>query len=166
MSSGASLGGESRSSKTYYMRDGDKPDRTPPFSLRLTKQERQMLESRAGSMPLASYIKSVLFADNSPVYRKRRKPPVADQKALADVLACLGASRIPNNLNQLAKAANIGDLFFDEETKRRIARACDDISTMRLLLMRALGFTPSDPPKNETVSQTFARTAAPKRFGV
>lgn len=147
--------------KTYYMREGQKPERIPPFSLRLTKDERAKLEDRAGSMPLASYIKSLIFADDAATYRKRRKGPVADHKALADVLACLGASHIAGNLNQLAKAANIGDLYFDEETKRLIARACDDIAAMRGLLMTALGLKiPHGPPAGETVTQTFARAAA------
>lgn len=88
-------------------------------------------------MPLASYIRSVLFPGDAPTYRARRKPPVADQKALADVLASVGASRLANNLNQLAKAANIGDLYFDEGTKRYLNRAAADIAAM---LMRALGY--------------------------
>lgn len=168
--------------KTYYMRAGDKPDRTPdrtpPFSLRLTKEERNTLERRAGSMPLASYIKSVLFAPDAQTYRARRKPPVADKKALADVLACLGASRLSNTLNQIAKAANIGDLYFDDETKRVLNRACIDIAAMRDMLMRALGYkTPASPPANalplpkESVSQSFTRATVPhsaagKRFGI
>lgn len=160
--------------KTYYMRAGEKPERIPPFSLRLTRSERAKLEDRAGSMPLASYIKSLIFAEDAAVYRKRRKGPVADTKALADVLACLGSSRIANNLNQLAKAANIGDLYFDDETKRLLARACEDVRAMRGLLMRALGLKETlVPPANETVSQTFTRAATQlpseiqkKRFGL
>lgn len=158
--------------KTYYMREGDKPDRTPPFSLRLTKEERIELERRAGTMPLGSYIKSVVFAANAPTYRVRRKPPVADQQALADVLACLGASRIANNLNQLAHAANTGTLYFDHDTKTDIARAAGDIQAMRLMLMRALGMRTDDQPKPiETPSQTFTRSARPtltsgKGFGI
>ncbi|MEJ7925817.1 hypothetical protein WG908_03495 [Sphingobium sp. AN641] len=54
---------------TYHMREGEQPKRVPPFSLRLTKEERTELERRAGSMPLASYIKSVLFAGDAPTYR-------------------------------------------------------------------------------------------------
>lgn len=163
---------------TYYMREGEQPKRVPPFSLRLTKEERAELERRAGSMPLASYIKSVLFAGDAPTYRARRKPPVADRKALADVLACLGASRLANNLNQLAKAANIGDLYFDEGTKRDLGRAAADIAAMRDLLMRALGYKPqpapspdAPPPPKESVAQGFTRATAPsltngKRFSI
>ncbi|WP_198045908.1 hypothetical protein [Novosphingobium aquimarinum] len=147
--------------RTYYMREGDKPDRAPPFSLRLTKDERRKLEERAGTMPLASYIKSLIFAEDAPTYRKRRKGPVKDHQSLADVLAALGRSHLATNLSQLAKAANIGDLYFDDETKRLIARACDDIKAMRQMLMTALGLKITEPPANESVAQTFARKAAP-----
>lgn len=165
-------------SGTYYMREGEQPRRVPPFSLRLTKEERTDLERRAGPMPLASYIKSVLFAGDAPTYRARRKPPVADRKALADVLASLGASRLANNLNQLAKAANIGDLYFDEGIKRDLSRASADIAAMRDMLMLALGYKPqpasppnAPPPPKETVSQGFTRATAPsitngKRFSI
>jgi hypothetical protein len=157
--------------KTYYMRENEKGPRVPPFSLRLTLEERAKLDSRAGNLHLGAYIKSVLFAEDAPTYRQRRKGPIADQKALADVLACLGASRLSQNLNQLAKAANIGDLYFDEETKRLIGSACSDIKAMRQMLMQALGLKSFEPPANESVSQNFARQAAQpapvkKRFGL
>ncbi|PTQ66450.1 hypothetical protein C8N42_1263 [Celeribacter persicus] len=48
--------------------------RASPFSLRLSKEERTRLESQAGAMPLATYIKSVVLTENAPRYRKRRKP--------------------------------------------------------------------------------------------
>ncbi|MCB2062674.1 MAG: hypothetical protein KDE25_04295 [Novosphingobium sp.] len=147
--------------RTYYMREGEKPDRAPPFSLRLTKTERAKLEARAGTMPLASYIKSLVFAEDAPTYRKRRKGPVEDRKAIVDVLAALGRSHLAVTMSHLAKAAEIGDLYFDEETKRLIARACDDIKAMRQMLMHALGLKSSEPPAHETVAQSFARKAAP-----
>lgn len=148
--------------KTYYMREGEQP-RPAPYSLRLTPEERTELEKRAGTMPLASYIKSVLFAADAPRYRRRRKGPVQDQKALADVLACLGASRVASNLNQLAKAANFGSLYFDEEAKRALVRACDDVQAMRGLLMAALGLKQADESAPASPSLNFTLAAHPKR---
>lgn len=135
--------------------------REAPFSLRLTFEERAKLERSAGSMPVSAYIKSLLFAEDAPHYRSRRKAPEADEKLLAEVLACVGASRIANNLNQLAKAANSGTLYFDNETKADIKRACDDIHMMRQLLMRALGVGADQAVRvKESVSQAFTRAAA------
>lgn len=147
--------------RTYYMREGEK--REAPFSLRLSRDERAELEQRAGTMPLSAYIKSVLFAADAPRYRKRRKGPVSDQKALADVLACLGSTRIANNLNQIAKAANLGNLYFDEETKRALTRASDDVRAMRAMLMAGLGLKVPEGSAPPTPSLSFtvaARTEA------
>lgn len=44
----------------YARRDGR---RLPPFSLRLSFEERTKLERAAGDLPVASYIKSVLFGE-------------------------------------------------------------------------------------------------------
>lgn len=138
--------------------------REAPFSLRLTVEERERLVRYAGSMPLAAYIKSLLFPDDAPRYRKARRSRAADEKALAELLAILGASRISNNLNQLAKAANSGNLYFDHDTKLAIKRACDDVANMRLLLMRALGIsTRNENAPPESTSQSFTRAAMPTR---
>jgi len=145
---------------------GQTGSRIPPFSLRLTFEERAHLEQSAGNMPLGSYVKSVLFAEDAPKYRKRRKVADVDEKALAELLACLGASRIANNLNQLAKAANTGAIYFDEETKQVLIRACNDVQAMRELLLRALGIASDGTgKKSESASQSFARAAGipPKR---
>ncbi|MCE8431416.1 MobC family plasmid mobilization relaxosome protein [Rhodovulum sulfidophilum] len=137
--------------------------REAPFSLRLSFEEKAKLKQQAGGMPLASYIKSLVFAADAPKYRKRRQAAEADEKLLAEVLAALGASRIGNNLNQLAKSANSGTLYFDDETKADIKRACEDVRAMRVLLMRALGLQDSNKPRPpESTSQSFARAANTK----
>lgn len=122
--------------------DISKPPRQAPFSLRLTPDERSQLESQAGSMPLASYIKSVVFADDAPHYRKRRKPPVAEQQLLAEVLARLGQTRHANNLNQIAKHLNQGTLVVDAELEADLKRAVAEVAWMRATLMQALGVKP------------------------
>jgi len=113
--------------------------RPAPFSLRLTTDERKQLEDQAGSMPLASYIKSVVLADDAPKYRKRSKPPVVEQQLLAEVLARLGATRSANNLNQIAKAINQGTLYVDDELAADLKRACAEVAWMRATLIQALG---------------------------
>ncbi|WP_424830886.1 plasmid mobilization relaxosome protein MobC [Ruegeria sp.] len=113
--------------------------RPAPFSLRLTDAERKRLESQAGSMPLASYIKSVVFADEAPKYRRRKKPPVAEQQLLAEVLARLGQTRTSNNLNQIAKHLNQGTLILDEELESDLKRAVAEVAWLRATLIEALG---------------------------
>jgi hypothetical protein len=134
--------------------------RHPPYSLRLSFEERAQLERAAGDLPVATYIKSLLFSGELP-RRSRLRSPVKDHRALAEVLACLGASRIANNLNQLAKAANSGSFYFDRETKWQLGAACDDIRAMRQCLMGALGMKlGEEPPARQSTSQSFARAVA------
>lgn len=113
--------------------------RPAPFSLRLTSDERHQLEAQAGAMPLASYIKSVVLADNAPTYRKRRKAPEAEQRLLAEILARLGQTRHANNLNQIAKHLNQGTLIVDEELAADLTAAIAEGAWMRATLMAALG---------------------------
>ncbi|MCI5096448.1 MAG: hypothetical protein MRY77_09050 [Rhodobacteraceae bacterium] len=137
--------------------------REAPFSLRLTFEERARLEQQAGGMPLASYMKSLLFADEAPKYRKRRRTAAPDEKLLAEVLACLGASQIGKRLDDLAKAAKSGSLYCDQDTKADIKRACDDVHAMRVSLMRALGIQADDSQRpKESTSQAFTRAATKK----
>ena len=117
----------------------NKTPRLAPFSLRLNEQERQKLEAAAGGLPLSSYIKSVVFTDEAPKYRSRRKPPVAEQQLLAEILARLGASRTANNLNQIAKGINQGTLFADETLEADLNQAIIEVAWMRATLIEALG---------------------------
>ena len=114
--------------------------RAPPFSLRLTFEERARLEREAGDMPLGAYIRSKLFnepaSDRSPRQRKR---PIKDHQALGQLLGELGRARLANNLNQLAKSANSGSLPLTPETESSLREACAGIHWMRTALMQALG---------------------------
>ncbi|MEM8579695.1 MAG: hypothetical protein AAGF50_00670 [Pseudomonadota bacterium] len=115
-----------------------------PFSLRLTFEERARLEAAADGAPLGAYIRSVLFGQDLPKPRRRRARSVTDQRELAKVLAALGASRLSSNVNQLAKAVNIGVLPVTPDTEAELHRACQDIAEMRDVLIAALGLEPSD----------------------
>lgn len=114
----------------------------PPFSLRLTFEERAKLEELAGDIPLGTYIKRKVFDGKglgTKRARSRTRRPIKDEAKLARVLAMLGQSRLANNLNQLAKAINMGTLPVMPDTERDIRRACADIELIRRELMHALG---------------------------
>ena len=114
-------------------------------------------------MPLSAYINSLLFAGDAQTCWQRRPAAEADEQLLAELPACLGACRLSNNLNQLAKAANTGSLYFDADTKDDIKRACDDMRAMRLMLMQALGLQVKEEPREkESISQAFTRAASAK----
>ena len=120
------------------------PAPSSPYSLRFTFEERSALEAAAGSVPLAEYIREVLFGSEVSPRRRRGAEPVADHQALAQVLGALGASRLSSNLNQLAHSANIGALPVLPETEEALQAACDDIRQMRVMLVVALGHRQDD----------------------
>lgn len=112
----------------------------PPFSLRLTFEQRTRLEREAGTMGVGAYIRSRLFGEAEGTgKRTRTRYPVKDEQALARVLGELGQSRIANNLNQLAKAANMGSLEVTPETEAELQDACAAIQAIRRDLIAALG---------------------------
>jgi hypothetical protein len=109
-----------------------------PFSLRLTFQERAKLERDAAGMALGAYIRSRLLDPETVAPRKRGKFPVKDHQALAQLLGLLGQSRLANNVNQLARAANTGSLAVTPDTEEALMSATADINHMRQLLIQAL----------------------------
>jgi hypothetical protein len=111
------------------------------FSLRLTFEERAMLERAAGDMLLGAYIRGELFRGKNTRRRRPRKQPVRDYQALGQLLGQLANARLANNLNQLAKAANTGSLPVTPETEKALREACAEVQQMRTLLMAALGFS-------------------------
>ena len=82
--------------------------RPAPFSIRLTKAERAVLLEKAGGEPLGSFIKKAALG--AAANARTRPAPVRDAMALGRVLGLLGRSHLANNLNQIAKAANLGAL--------------------------------------------------------
>ncbi|AGH51393.1 hypothetical protein G432_18375 [Sphingomonas sp. MM-1] len=113
--------------------------RPSPFCLRLTFEQRARLEADAAGMSLAAYIHWRLFDPDQPPPRQRGKAPVKDQEAIARVIGLLGQSRIANNLNQLARQANLGTLPVTPDTEAALTEAAANIAAMRAMLVKALG---------------------------
>ena len=115
----------------------NKPKYPPPFSLRLTKEERAELKRRAGSRSVGEYVRSVLFGESVSPRKLRRHPRDIDH-VHASELAGLGSSRLASNLNQIAKAANMGALPLTEDLVTELHGACRDIKVMREVLLKNL----------------------------
>jgi hypothetical protein len=113
----------------------------PPFSLRLSFEERAQIEKDAAGLPLGRYIRDKVLDGRARPRRTRGRNPIKDQAALGRVLGALGASRISNNLNQLARAVNSGSLPVTPETEAALQDACADVRQIRADLLRALGLS-------------------------
>lgn len=90
-------------------------------------------------MSLGEYIRQRLFKETLTKRRKTQKNPVKDKKLLGQVLAELGKSRPPNNINQIAKAIHTGTLLLSPDVRAALLEACADIQAIRSMLIKALG---------------------------
>ncbi len=118
----------------------------PPFSIRLTFEERARLDTDRGRASLAAHIRERLFGDDATPRKKPGNSPIKDAEALGRVLGALGGSRLSSNLNQLAKAVNTGSLPVTPETEADLVAACEEVKALRIDLLRALGKSPGASP--------------------
>lgn len=109
--------------------------RSPPFSIRLTTEERDRLLLEAGPVRLGTYIKAKAL--NAPSLK--RAAAVSDRQALAKALALLGQTRFSSNLNQLAHLGNIGALPLSPEIESELRACFQHVSEIRALLIKAVG---------------------------
>ena len=116
-----------------------KKPREAPFSLRLSFEEKALLRAAANGVPLGAYIKAKLFDEPLEKVRRRNTNPVKDHEALGRVLGALGKSRLSQNLNQIARAANMGSLPVSPELEDELRQAYADVEALRKELLRALG---------------------------
>lgn len=115
------------------------PDKAQPFSIRLTKEERAVLQERARGKPLGVFIRGLILPEQDRRRPTRRQQPAKNAETLGQILGLLGRSHLSSNLNQIAKAANLGALPVTPETEDDIRRACRDVFAIRRLLLLALG---------------------------
>lgn len=112
--------------------------RTRHIAFRVTEAEHDQIERAADGRPVGPYLRHLGLQLDAPPPRRRRKA-VKEDAPLRQVLAILGQSNIPNNLNQLTRAANSGSLDFTPDTEAAIFEACNAVLEIRSLLFEALG---------------------------
>ena len=118
--------------------------RYPRITLRLSHDEHAQLVAAAEGVSISAFVRKCVFGENASPRKARARVPVKDEKALAEILARLGSSKMANNLNQIAYQANCGSLLMDQQTEEEIRAACARIAWMRLKLIEALGLKEKD----------------------
>ncbi|MGD1881206.1 MAG: hypothetical protein ACFB11_02625 [Paracoccaceae bacterium] len=116
-----------------------KPKKVAPVSVRLTQEERALLEQRAGKQSLSAYIRERVLADDVMPRRSRGLNPVKDHPALAKALRALGSSNLAHDLDQLCWAVKDGTVQLDEKSEALLRLALVSVVEMRKDLLRALG---------------------------
>lgn len=125
-----------------------KPKPPPPFSIRLTHEERARLKRKAGKLPLGAFIRRELLgeevAPRKPQHLRKPRQPTMDQAMLARLLGMFGQSELGRSMIALALAAQSGALPVTPEVSEKLAAACNDIREMRTALIEALNLKPED----------------------
>lgn len=113
------------------------------FTIRMCDEEREALKALADKvdMSMAAFIRAKVF-DGLPIKAPKSNRAI-DYEMLSKVLLLLGESRIANNLNQLAKHANMGTLNVPiSEIEEQLNEAYLSIQFMRRTLIKSLGLKP------------------------
>ena len=110
-----------------------------PLSLRLSFEQRKVLEKEADGLPVSTYIKIRLFGSQRGERDTRIPRPLKDKQALAQLLGRLGQPGIATNLQDLSDAAASGSLIIDNGTTQALHTALQDIRNIRDHLIAALG---------------------------
>lgn len=110
-----------------------------PVCVRFTEEEKALLEAKAGDLTTSAYVRLCVLGADAPKHRTRSKKAVEDHQALGQLIGALGRSNVPNNLNQLTKAVNKGDLLLPADIAQDLKQAAFEIAYMRHMLMTALG---------------------------
>ena len=126
-------------SQNFNSKVEPKKENYVPFSLRLSANERAILKARAKTKSVSAYIRDQLFGEKQTPRQYELRRPDENMLLLAKSMGELGKSRLASNLNQIAKAANIGALPVSPELEDELSEACGAIQDMRDLLVKALG---------------------------
>lgn len=114
------------------------PDRTnkgpAPFSLRLTAEERKLLDRKAAGQPLSRFIKSLIFHSDG----NGDAGHLPGGQELAKVLGKLGQSGLSQNLAQLVEYVRLGAFPITPETEAQLRKTFADVQQMKAMLMAAL----------------------------
>ena len=133
-----------------------------PFCLRLSHEERMILEKAAGDKPLGTYIRSCLFTEAVTKRRKSRRASSPQQKVIAQLFAALGQKRIPQNIAQLAQAAQDNPHHFTVDLCTVLTSAHQDVKTIRMMLVKASGKRFSTSLSHAALQQVLERFDALK----
>lgn len=105
--------------------------KTQPLSIRLSFRERKLLENLAGKVSLSAYIRSRIFSHTDSITKD-------DKNQLAQILGLLGQSNIASNLRELTSLARSGSLALTPEITSKLEKACNEISEIKSMIMKAL----------------------------
>ncbi|MEM9097863.1 MAG: hypothetical protein AAGC79_05005 [Pseudomonadota bacterium] len=147
-----------RSSAENRSKQAKKPKRKrpSPISVRVTDAERAELERRSAGTSLSSFMKECALRKSAMPRRTRGKFPVKDHQALARVLRALGSAPLANRFHRIPLAIEEGRVVVDDDMRKELRGAIEDVAAMRADLVKALGLKPLPPPGSTDITRLEA----------
>ena len=125
--------------KAASAKPAPKRRRPSPLSIRLSDEERAILERKAGNRPLGAYVREQVLGEQAAPRGKGRAKPSLDAVLLGKLLGTLGKSDQVNCLFLLLAAAQTERVKMARKERAALQDACADVREMRALLIKALG---------------------------
>ena len=124
-----------------------KPKRRRPSSLsiRVSDEERAILEHKAGKRSLGAYVREKVLGDKQAPRRKGAGKPPVESILLGQVLGKLGKSEQVACLFLLLVAAEKNRVVLTETERTALHEACESVQEIRAALMSALGLRGDKP---------------------
>ena len=118
-----------------------KPKRRRPSSLsiRVSDEEREILQRKAGKRPIGAYVREKALGDEQAPRRKSQAKPSIDYAMLGQVLGKLGQSEQVSVLFLLLAAVENERVTMRKEDSAALHKACADMREVRAMVMGALG---------------------------
>jgi hypothetical protein len=112
-----------------------------PTTIRFTEEERSNIEYSRGHLSISAYIRDCVLKNANMKSRRNSKSysPSESRTLLAQILALLGKSRATGALREILDLARMGALPVTPELEAKISAACEDIRSIKQMLIKALG---------------------------
>lgn len=108
------------------------------------------MRAAAGERPVSAYIRERLFTDMNTecvAEEDRRLSPLERQRMLARILMAIGSSSISDRIAEFAELSRLGLLPNYADATALLRDVRDELSALRLDLLRALGSRPKNEDK-------------------
>jgi hypothetical protein len=107
-----------------------------------------MIKKMAGTLAVSNFIRQKLLGndtDDRPAkYLRKKREPKMDHTEIARLLGLFGNSELAQSIIALSIVAERGELAVSEDVENSIQAACEDIETIKIALMLALGIKPQN----------------------
>ncbi len=109
------------------------------ITIRLKPEEYALIKAKAGSKPLAPFMRAQLLGAAQEQRASTARRPVEDAQAIAQVLALLGTSALVAEFRSVSDRIADGTAERGDGTDARLRRIEERLDQIRAMLMRALG---------------------------